>query len=75
LHRGFNLVAVGIAGGTAGAWVLSRYVKSMLYGVAPRDPLTFVVAPLLLVMIASIACYLPAKRTTSIDPNHALREQ
>jgi predicted permease len=75
LQRGVSLVAVGIAGGTAGAWVLSRYIESMLYGVAPRDPMTFIAAPLLLVVIAFIACYLPAKRATLIDPNQALREQ
>jgi ABC-type antimicrobial peptide transport system permease subunit len=74
LQRGLSLVAAGVATGIAGAWILTRYIKSMLYGVAPQDLLTFVAAPLLLVVIASIACSFPAKRATSIDPNHALRE-
>jgi putative ABC transport system permease protein len=67
-------VAVGAATGIAGAWILSRYLESMLYGVAPQDPVTFAAAPLLLLVVAAVACYFPAKRATSIDPNHALRE-
>ena len=67
------LVAGGAAAGMVGAWITSRYIESMLYGVPPRDPLTFVAAPLLLLVVAAIACLFPAKRATSIDPNYALR--
>lgn len=74
MRNALTLVAGGAAAGIAGAWILSRYIESMLYGVAPRDPVTFVAAPLLLLAVAAIACYFPAKRATSIDPNHALRE-
>jgi putative ABC transport system permease protein len=74
MQSGLMLVAVGAATGIAGAWILSRYLESMLYGVAPQDPVTFAAAPLLLLVVAAVACYFPAKRATSIDPNHALRE-
>jgi putative ABC transport system permease protein len=74
LRSGLTLVGGGAAAGIAGAWVFSRYVESMLFGVAARDPVTFVAAPVLLLAVAAIACYFPAKRATSIDPNHALRE-
>ncbi len=73
MRSGLTLVAGGAATGIAGALILSRYIESMLYGVPPRDPVTFVAAPLLLFLVAAIACFFPAKRATSIDPNHALR--
>jgi predicted permease len=74
MRSGLTLVAAGAAAGIAGAWILSRYMESMLYGVAPRDPVTFVAAPLLLLTVGAIACYFPAKRAMSIDPNQALRD-
>jgi len=73
MRSGLTLVAGGAAAGIVGAWITSRYIESMLYGVPPRDPLTFIAAPLLLLLVAAIACLLPAKRATSIDPNYALR--
>jgi putative ABC transport system permease protein len=71
---GLGSVGAGIAIGLAGAWIFSRYIRSMLYGVAPQDLLTFAIAPLVLLIIACTACYIPAKRATSIDPNDALRD-
>ena len=70
----FTLVAGGAAAGIAGAWITSRYIKSMLYGVPARDPITFVAAPLVLMLVAAIACFFPAKRATAVEPNSALRE-
>jgi putative ABC transport system permease protein len=75
IRGGLALIAGGAAIGIAGAWIVTRYIRSMLYGVAPRDPVTFVAAPLLLIAIGAIACYLPARRATSIDPNVALRDE
>jgi putative ABC transport system permease protein len=69
-----TLVAGGAAAGLAGAWIVSRYIESMLYGVPARDLVTFVAAPLVLLCVGAIACFFPAKRAASIDPNHALRE-
>ena len=74
MGSGLTPVAGAVGAGMVGAWMLSRYIESMLYGVSPRDPLTFVTAPLFLLIVAAIACFLPAKRATSIDLNYALRD-
>ena len=67
------LVAVGAATGMAGAAASSRVLESLLYGVATDDLLTFAAAPLVLVAVALVACWLPARRATRIDPIEALR--
>jgi putative ABC transport system permease protein len=75
IRGGLALIAGGAAVGIAGAWMVTRYLQSMLYGVAPRDPVTFVAATLVLIAIGAIACYVPARRATWIDPNVALRDE
>ena len=67
------LVAVGAATGMAGAAASSRVLESLLHGVATDDLLTFVAAPLVLVAVALVACWLPARRATRVDPIEALR--
>ena len=67
------LVAVGAATGLAGAAASSRVLESLLYGVATDDLLTFAAAPLVLVAVALVACWLPARRATRVDPIEALR--
>ena len=67
------LVAVGAAAGMAGAVASSRVLESLLHGVATDDLLTFVAAPLVLVAVALVACWLPARRATRVDPIKALR--
>jgi ABC-type lipoprotein release transport system permease subunit len=52
---------------------VTRYLQSMLYGVRPTDPLTFMAAALLLIIVALLACYLPARRAAEVDPMAALR--
>ncbi|HVW86765.1 MAG TPA: ABC transporter permease [Bryobacteraceae bacterium] len=74
MTSGMGLVALGSVVGLAGAWSLTRYIASLLYGVTPRDSLTFIGAPLLLIAIAAVASYLPARRAIGIDPNVALRQ-
>jgi len=73
--NGLSLVAVGILLGAAGAFGLTRLMKSLLFGVVPTDVSTFVGVCLCLVVVAVVACYLPARRATKIDPLTALRNE
>jgi predicted permease len=76
LRQGMTLTLIGVALGLAGAYVLTRYLESlnsMLFGVQPRDPLTFIVTAALLIIVALVACFIPARRATKIDPMVALR--
>ena len=67
------LVAVGAGVGLAGAGASSRFLESLLHGVAADDPLTFAAAPLVLVTVALVACWLPARQATRVDPIKAMR--
>jgi putative ABC transport system permease protein len=73
VRQGMLLAAGGIATGVAGAWVVTRFISSLLFGVRPTDPLTFALVPLLLAVVALVACLLPARRATKVDPVVALR--
>ncbi|MGH9735636.1 MAG: ADOP family duplicated permease [Candidatus Acidiferrales bacterium] len=75
LGRGLVLVAFGLAIGIAGAIGLTRDIASELYGVTPTDPATFVAVALLLALVALLACYIPARRATRVDPVIALRHE
>ena len=68
-------VALGVAAGCGLALVLARVAGSLLYGVAPSDPVTFVGAPLALGFIAFVAAWLPARRASRIDPAQVLRQE
>jgi len=72
-RRAIAFVAIGLAGGLAGALALTRLIESQLWDVTPTDPLTFVAVSVLLVAIAAIACVIPARRALSVDPTVALR--
>jgi ABC-type antimicrobial peptide transport system permease subunit len=74
LSRGLALTAGGVALGAAAALVLTRLLGYMLYKVSPRDPLTFGAAFVVMTIVSSAACFLPAWRATRIDPARALRD-
>jgi len=73
LRRGLILALVGIGVGLAGAFALTRLLTSLLFGVKPVDVVTFVSVSLGLIAVAIVACYLPARRATKVDPLVALR--
>jgi predicted permease len=76
LRQGMTLTLIGVALGLTGAYVLTKYLgtlNSMLFGVQPRDPLTFGVSAALLTIVALVACFVPARRATRVDPMVALR--
>ena len=75
IGQGMLMVAGGLVLGLGGALALARLIRSMLYGVSPHDPQTFVGVSVSLLLIALAACFLPAVRATRVDPVVALRSE
>ena len=75
LRHGLKLTAIGAAIGLFGAYLATRAITSVLYGVSPTDPLTFGLVSLVLVGVALVACYVPSRRATKVDPLIALRSE
>jgi ABC-type antimicrobial peptide transport system permease subunit len=75
LRQGVVLSAGGCAVGLLGALLLSRLMKSLLFGVTPLDPMTYASMPLVLLGAAIVACYFPARRAAAMDPIETLRAE
>jgi putative ABC transport system permease protein len=75
LGQGAMLVGIGLAAGLLGAFVASRALRSVLYNVAPLDPAALISALLTLSLVALIACFVPARRASRVDPIEALRSE
>ena len=73
IGRGMALATTGSALGLAGAWAIGRFLESMLYQIKPSDPIALASAPVLLLAVALLACYVPARRAMKVDPMVALR--
>jgi predicted permease len=73
LREGLMAVGIGVAVGAAAALVLARIVARLLFGVPPTDPITYLVVALLLIAVAALACLVPARRATALEPSLALR--
>jgi predicted permease len=71
--QGLRLALIGVAIGIAGALMLTRFLSSLLFGVKPTDPLTYIAVSLVLIVVALAACYVPARRAANVDPMVALR--
>jgi putative ABC transport system permease protein len=73
LRQGVKLAVVGATVGLIASLALTRFMKTLLFGVSATDPTTFLLIALLLTAVALLACYLPARRATKVDPMIALR--
>lgn len=75
LGEGMSLVAIGLALGLTASAVATRFVRAMLFNVSPFDPATFTAISVVLAAVALLACYIPARRATQVDPLTALRDE
>ncbi|HVF70662.1 MAG TPA: ABC transporter permease [Chthoniobacterales bacterium] len=74
IRQGMTLSLIGVAVGLAGAFALTRVIGNLLFGVTATDPATFVAIPFILLFVALLACYLPARRAARLDPTRALAQ-
>jgi putative ABC transport system permease protein len=75
MRQGMSFVLIGLSVGLGGALLLGRLMSSLLFAVEPTDPITFLAVAFVLIAVAAAACFVPARRVTSIDPMLALRSE
>ena len=75
LQRGVLVAGVGLVAGLVASLALTRYIRSFLFEIDATDPLTFTAIALILTAVALLACWLPARRATHVDPITALRAE
>jgi len=75
IGKGLKMTAAGIGLGLLTSFLLSRFLRSLLFGVGQTDPLTLAVVPLVLLLAAVLACVIPARRAIKVDPMMALRHE
>ena len=75
MRQGMSFVLLGLSVGVVGALLLGRLMSSLLFAIEPTDPITFLAVALVLIAVAAAACFVPARRVTSIDPMTALRSE
>ncbi len=75
VRQGIQLIVVGLMLGSAGAFVLTRYISKLLFGVQPSNPFSYAVVALVLIVVGCLASYLPARRASHVDPLVALRSE
>jgi putative ABC transport system permease protein len=73
IAQGLSIAIAGLGIGIVAAFALSRFLSSLLYEIKPNDPVTFVTVSLIMLAVALLACYIPARRATKVDPMVALR--
>jgi putative ABC transport system permease protein len=73
VRNGMKLVIIGVVIGLAGAFALTRLMTTLLFGVTPTDGMTIGVVSAVLILVALLACFIPARRATKVDPLEALR--
>jgi len=75
LGHGLKMAIAGVVAGLIAAFALTRLMATMLFGVGPADPATYAIIVVVLMLVALLACYLPARRATKVDPLSALRSE